>query len=93
MKAYITKNLFKRGITTIPEIDGQILKIENESLIVYKKNPFPEVDPDLIPVAFYKKPDWHLTKKEAIERAEQMRIQEINKLLKRIKKLENLKFE
>ena len=37
--------------------------------------------------------EWHLTKKEAIERAEQMRISEINKLLKRIKKLENLKFE
>lgn len=41
----------------------------------------------------YFSPEWHSTRKEAIEVAEQMRIKEINRLLKRVKKLENLKFE
>jgi len=41
----------------------------------------------------YFSPDWHKTKQEALERAEQMRIKEINRLLRRIKKLQNLKFE
>jgi hypothetical protein len=38
------------------------------------------------------KPDWHLTKEEAIARAEDMRVQKIKSLNKAIKKLENIKF-
>ena len=41
---------------------------------------------------WYNKPDWHLTKEEALARAEQMRVARIASLKKSIAKLEALKF-
>ena len=77
MKVYITKYALTRGIE------------EKET----SKEYFVSEKCVICTDGVYYSPTWHLTKKEAIERAEQMRISEINKLLKRIKKLENLKFE
>ena len=41
---------------------------------------------------WYRKPDWHLTKEEALARAEQMRVAKIASIKKSIAKLEALKF-
>lgn len=41
---------------------------------------------------YYHKPDWHLTKEEAIIRAEEMRIKKLQSLDKQIKRISALKF-
>lgn len=81
MKVYITKYALSKGIK-----EYKAKRTEFSTMIEIEDNK------DLFG-NLYHKPDWHLRKKEAIERAEQMRISEINKLLKRIKKLYTLKFE
>lgn len=41
---------------------------------------------------YYYKPDWYLTKEEAVTRAETMRAKKISSLHKSVQKLDSLKF-
>jgi hypothetical protein len=94
MKVYITKHALSKGIIEYNEDNNFSFEINKpNSLCIMKKNPFSDGNFSWIPVLYFKKTDWHLTKKEATEKAEQMRIQEINKLLRKVKKLQNLKFK
>jgi hypothetical protein len=93
MKVYITKHALSKGIREIKETNDYFFETNITSITYFKKINDPKAINDKCPVSFYYKPDWHSTKEEAIERAEQMRIQEINKLLRKVKKLQNLKFK
>jgi len=77
MEVYITQYALSKGIQ---KMDGQI-----EDIVCLISNHFYKKR--------YYKPDWHITKEKAIERAEQMRLLKIEFFKTQLNKLENLKFE
>lgn len=78
MKVFITKYALKRGIY---EIDA---KLDEDNVdYVYDTNKSNTI-------YIYSKPNWHETKEEAIERAEQMKLKKIKSLERQIEKLKNI---
>jgi hypothetical protein len=85
MKVFITKYALTDGIK---EINGATHEIGiSERMVSYV------IDGAFASQAMcVHKPDWHLTKAEAVERAEAMRVAKIASLRKSIAKLEKLTF-
>lgn len=77
MKVWITKHALTRGIEEVEVITT------SREYMVQKKGAFS---------TYYIKPDWHIDKESAIERAENMRIVQIKDLNRRIKDLEKKSF-
>ena len=77
MKVWITKYALTDGI-----IEREAEEIEGKCIQTVERFP-----------AFYSRKDWYKTREDAVKRANEMKEREINSLKKRIKKLEDLKFE
>lgn len=83
MKVWLSKYALTRGIKEVEakrcsDVDNDMIEIIG------------------VPYADYyhgEGKEWHLTKESAIKKAEEMRINKIESLKKRIKKIENIKFE
>lgn len=78
MKFYITKYALTKGIF---EVDANYFG-KRKSIIVNDKF-----------VSFYHNKDFYEKKEDAIKRANDLRIDKIQSLIKMINKLENMKFE
>ena len=80
MKIWITKYALTRGIIEA-EIDMRI----GESITITWINKCPGT--------YFKPGEWFKSKEDAIKKAEEMRKTEIEKLTKKIKKLEKMRFQ
>lgn len=80
MKIWITKYALTRGIIEA-EIDMRI----GESITITWINKCPGT--------YFKPDEWFESKEDAIKKAEEMRKTEIEKLIKKIKRLEKKKFQ
>jgi hypothetical protein len=83
MKVWITKYALTQGIY---EIEAEICKDINPDMIARANVNYSEC-------YHGKGREWHLTKEDAIKRAESIKINKIESLRKQINKLENLQFE
>lgn len=77
MKVYITKYALTKGIL---EEEGEHSS-NFPSMVAVRK------------YSYYHKPDWHLTKEEAIHRAKEMKAKKLNSLKKQLNRIENLTFK
>lgn len=80
MKVYITKRALTEGIQVV-----EAILTTSETMIAVK------IEPRGL-VAYYHKPDWHVSWSEAVSRAEKMRLRKIASLRKLLAKLESLAF-
>ena len=85
---WITKNTLTKGIVEIDEKDitrfpSSRVGMDLGTMIRSNRGGY---------VQIYHKPDWHDTKKEAEERAEQMRVKKIAFLEKKIESLKRTRF-
>lgn len=79
MKAYISKYALTKGIFEV-----EAAKIRDNEIVV---------DIGIVSSEFFHANEWHTTRAEAINRAEEMRLKKIESLKKQIAKLEKKRFE
>ena len=84
MKIYITKKALTKGIQE-REIEDFRIKHTKSSLTIYHQT-------YKIPIEWYSKPDWHLTRMEAVNQADIMRGKAIDACKRKIVRLQQLKF-
>jgi hypothetical protein len=88
MKVWISKYALTRGIYAV-----ESATIPREGDIKFTATVAVDGPPHLIPIGrTYKQNEWHLTKKEAIKRADIMRENKIRALEKQIYKLKHMDF-
>jgi len=78
MKVWVTKYALTKGILEV-EVDSPV---EDERMVRASGGW----------TTYYHKPDWHMTKAEAVARAEEMRTKKLASLRKQAAKLEKLRF-
>jgi hypothetical protein len=80
MKAWVTKYALTKGILEVDVVDYK----PGDKMIVYRRFSYSE---------YAHGRDFHFVKKEALERAEEMRLDTIQSLKKRIEKLNRMEFK
>jgi len=83
MKVYITKYALTEGIIELQDVESPK---EFPTMIVDRRK-------EAGGWHSYHKPHWHENEREAIARAEEMRVAKIRSLRKQLSKLEKMKFE
>jgi hypothetical protein len=87
-KVYITKYALTEGIIekAFAELYADVTAPEISTMIIVRAVQNNTLD------MYFHKPDWYLTKEEAVERAEEMKKKQIKALKKKIERLEKLVF-
>jgi hypothetical protein len=77
---YVTKYALTKGIIVV-----ELIKGDDERMVTvkWKEGGYP---------AYFHKPDWHLTREEAVSRAKAMKANKLESLKEQIKKLEKREF-